>query len=125
MYNREIFIWWNKQTEPDDIFERLDREMATYECIGFLPNVGVSHLLPDKSDHVPIKIDYISRNGVHRRKKKQFRFEDIWIISPDCENIVRDADNSDGLWNSDDVLVKIKRYIITLEKWDREEFGKY
>uniref|UniRef100_A0A803ML34 DUF4283 domain-containing protein n=1 Tax=Chenopodium quinoa TaxID=63459 RepID=A0A803ML34_CHEQI len=64
------------------------------------------------------------RSTRHRKLEKKVRFEDIWLFSPECENVVKEAWlNSMGTWNADEVLVKIKRCSEALYSWSKREFG--
>lgn len=118
------FTWWNKQADEFAVFERLDRGVASLEWMELMPHIGVSHMVSDKSDHVPINVTYMPNSGERRKRKKVSRFEDMWLTSPECEKVVRDAwTNATGLWNANDVLEKIKVCGKTLQGWDAREFG--
>lgn len=122
-FTGKLFTWWNKQAEQFAIFERLDRGVANIKWIELLPGIGVFHMPSDKSDHVPIRVTHISRGEKARKRKKQFRFEDMWLSSPECENVVKESwSSSVEIWNADNVLVKIKRCGVALQNWNNKEF---
>lgn len=73
---------------------------------------------------MPIKVTSMPSSRSTKRKKKQFKFEDMWLSSPECENVVKEAwSNSMGMWNADDILIKIKKCGEDLQKWSGREFG--
>ncbi|KAL9229899.1 hypothetical protein vseg_005316 [Gypsophila vaccaria] len=74
-YARDPFTWWNKQCEPNDIFERLDRALVTPTWIDIFPTLVVTHLPRETSDHVPIKVARLASRS--RRKNRQFKFENF------------------------------------------------
>ncbi|KAL2941022.1 Deoxyribose-phosphate aldolase [Bienertia sinuspersici] len=118
------FTWWNKQPEPNEIMERLDRGVASMAWMEMFPYLTVHHLPLDKSDHRPIKIACMTTFNSRRRKVKRFRFEDFWLSSPKCEDIVRGAwGQLHGEGAEGDVPEKIKRVSAALIRWNREEFG--
>ncbi|XP_021842437.2 uncharacterized protein [Spinacia oleracea] len=105
-YFGKPFTWWNKQTEQFAVFERLDRGVASLEWIQLLPHIGVIHRPSDKSDHIPIELTTMPRSGTPRNRCKPFRFEDMWLSSPDCEEVVKGAWTS-TVGDANDVLGKI------------------
>ncbi|KAL2943019.1 hypothetical protein RDABS01_031367 [Bienertia sinuspersici] len=86
------------------------------------PHLTVHHLPLDKSDHRPIKIASMTTFNSRRRKVKRFRFEDFWLSSPKCEDIVRGAwGQLHGEGAEGDVPEKIKRVSAALVRWNRED----
>ncbi|KAL2925303.1 hypothetical protein RDABS01_022953 [Bienertia sinuspersici] len=123
-YVGEPFTWWNKQPEPNEIVERLDRGVANMAWMEMFPHLTVHHLPLDKSDHRSIKIASMTTFNSRRRKVKRFRFEDFWLSSPKSEDIVRGAwGKLHGEGAEGDVPWKIKRVSAALIRWNREEFG--
>ncbi|KAK9674044.1 hypothetical protein RND81_12G207200 [Saponaria officinalis] len=88
-FSRETFTWWNKRSEPDDIFERLDRGIATPEWVDIFPALSLVHLDKDRSDHTLSKLCRMTRGTV--RKKRRFKFEDLWVSSKNCEKVIKEA----------------------------------
>ncbi|KAK9666631.1 hypothetical protein RND81_14G199600 [Saponaria officinalis] len=54
-YVGERFTWWNKQCEPNDIFERLDRALVSPNWVDMYPSLMVHHLARESSYHIAIK----------------------------------------------------------------------
>lgn len=116
----KLFTWWNKQSKQYVVFERLDRAVENTEWLKLMPYIGVIHMERDKSDHVPINVTNIPRSENARSRKRAYRFEDMWLRSPECENVVKEAwSNSMRLLNAEDVLVKIKSCSMTLQNGAR------
>ncbi|KAK9666078.1 hypothetical protein RND81_14G158900 [Saponaria officinalis] len=121
-FTGEKFTWWNKRSEPDDIFERLDRGLASPEWVDTFPAINLTHLKRDRSDHIPLKL---CRGGVpKKRRNMQFRFEDMWLSSEKCEEVVREAwgihPNIMGSMVTLDNLEKCGKALL---RWSKTEFG--
>ncbi|KAK9669065.1 hypothetical protein RND81_13G106800 [Saponaria officinalis] len=55
-YVGDPFTWWNKQSEPNNIYERLDRALVNPDWVDLHPTLMLHHLAMESSDHNPIKI---------------------------------------------------------------------
>ena len=104
------------------MWERLNRGLANYEWLERFAGTRVHHLHLDSSDHHPILIVPIGLEV--DRKKKIFRFEEMWLFDKGCAEMV------EAVWLSCDfehsryrVLDKIEKYGAKLLKWSREQFG--
>ncbi|XP_074318298.1 uncharacterized protein LOC141655099 [Silene latifolia] len=117
-YSGNMFTWWNKRPEPHAIFERLDRGVASPEWLDMHPALSLKHLERERSDHVPLKLCRDKGHG--RKKKKIFRFEDMWTSSENCESVVREAWEGLGeVLSGDDVLNKINICAKKLISWSK------
>ncbi|KAK9724485.1 hypothetical protein RND81_05G076200 [Saponaria officinalis] len=103
-YEGEAFTWWNKREEPWDIHERLDRAVSSADWMDLFPLCSICHLQRDKSDHLPIKLSI--RRSSTRVKRRRFRFEDLWIASEECEEVVREAWSKGGDGSGEDVMLQ-------------------
>ncbi|KAK9734769.1 hypothetical protein RND81_04G162300 [Saponaria officinalis] len=121
-YLGDTFTWWNKREEPGDVFERLDRAVATMEWIDLFPLCALSHLQRDKSDHLPIKLS--TRKPASKKKGRRFRFEDLWVSSSECEDVVRDAWSVESYgYEEGSLLDKLRGCCNKLQRWSRKCFG--
>ncbi|KAK9741228.1 hypothetical protein RND81_03G090600 [Saponaria officinalis] len=121
-YVGDPFTWWNKQSEPNDIYEGLDRALVKPDWVDLHPTLLLHHLARESSDHNPIKISRPTNTS--RRKRRYFKFEDVWVTSANCEEVVRDAWTDHVATNGDaPEVMKIKRCAAALTKWSWEEFG--
>jgi hypothetical protein len=92
--------------------ERLDRAMATHNWLDLFPNVILTNLIADRSNHSPILLNLVERqrNNVGR----SFKFKNTWLEEEDVEMLVTEG------WNGvegDQVLDKIQNCTKELEKW--------
>ena len=80
------FTWARHFDNGNSIWERLDRGLATNDWFLKFPGTRVHHLRCDSSDHVPIHIVFSDLD--HPRRKKLFRFEEMWLSNLGCSEIV-------------------------------------
>ena len=80
------FTWARHFDNGNSIWERLDRGLATNDWFLKFPGTRVHHLRCDSSDHVPIHIMFSGLD--HPRRKKLFRFEEMWLSNLGCSEIV-------------------------------------
>lgn len=82
----------------------------------------VCHLPKCKSDHLPLLL-HIQKSIHHveqKRKRRCFRFEQMWIREPECDSIV------EGAWGGrESVIHKINRSASKLSTWSKERFGDF
>ncbi|XP_042968963.1 uncharacterized protein LOC122301628 [Carya illinoinensis] len=81
------FPWSNRRGGAMCISERLDRVLANQPWLGFFPNASVTHGLEAYSDHTPIWVNTEWERG-HIRVGRQFKFEEMWVGEPECEEII-------------------------------------
>ncbi|KAL0415785.1 UNVERIFIED_CONTAM: hypothetical protein Slati_3410400, partial [Sesamum latifolium] len=86
-YEGSQFTWCNHREEPHTIRARLDRACASVEWLVF-PETRVRHIPSLQSDHSAILVETVHDQQLVQ-KKKRFRFEAMWLRSPDCEEVVR------------------------------------
>lgn len=120
---QNAYTWSNGRKGNQNIQERLDRALASGKWKQENPNYKVRHLSRFKSDHSPIIIDTqrsISVNLAIGRKYK-FRFEHMWMQSPNFKNILRNA--WDNTHMADGLQQKLERCGAELHQWASGEFG--
>ena len=74
--------------------ERLDRALAAATWIWLFPKARVVCLEASCSNHLPILLEPIPL--VPNSIFKQFRFENMWLREPDCEEIIKASWNDIG-----------------------------
>lgn len=80
------YTWAKRKGEYDVIKEILDRGLTTIDWIELFPDCKITNGLASKSYHTPI---IIQLHGDNMRKfKRRFKFENLWLIEPELENIV-------------------------------------
>lgn len=75
--------------DGSSIWERLDRGLGTNNWFLRFLGLRAYHLHCDSSDHQPIHIVFSGLDPPLR--KKPFRFEEMWLSNPSCEDIVQSA----------------------------------
>ena len=91
-YVRSKFTWARHFENGNSIWERLDRGLATNGWFLKFPRSRVHHLHCDSSNHNPLLV-VLAPLDIPTRKKL-FRFEEMWLSNPTCEEIVQEAWNS-------------------------------
>ncbi|KAJ8443035.1 hypothetical protein Cgig2_030238 [Carnegiea gigantea] len=88
-FNGYNFTWWNRREANQSIEERLDRLSAKN-----------THANVKLSDNLPILVK-LNGNGCGTQCTKHgFKFENIWALDMDCEEVIKSA------WNKEnDVLM--------------------
>ena len=83
------FTWAKHYVDGHSIRVRLDRCMATNSWFQKFPGSRVHHLSCMSSDHSPLLINL---SGVpDLRRKKCFRFEEMWLSDPTCGEMIEDV----------------------------------
>ena len=116
------FTWSKHYAAGYSVWERLDWGLANYEWLTKFAGARVHHLHSDSFDHRPLLITLTDLEVA--RKKKIFRFEEMWLSDKGCSNTV------EAVWltNESDpsnkrILGKIEKCGVELTKWSREKFG--
>ena len=74
------YTWWNKQTGPARVLERLDRCLATADWFLKFPTSRVTHLHSVFSNHRTLWVELYLSGCKTRPSKKRFRFEEMWTM---------------------------------------------
>ena len=80
------FTWSKHYAAGHSMWERLDRGLANYEWLTRFSGAQVHHLHLDPSDHHPFLITLTGLKVA--RKKKNFRFEEMWLSDKGCFDTV-------------------------------------
>ena len=115
---------WHGRRRGELIWERLDRGVANYEWLARFPTRRIRHLHCFTSDHRPILLSLDSNGEQQRWRCKPFRFEAMWLTSPDCNGVVSRAwaINYDGT-PMHVVSKKLKTCKKMLTAWNLDHFG--
>ena len=118
------YTWWNKQTGTARVLEHLDRCLATADWLIKFPNNRVNHLHAVFSDHRPMWVEFQSSDRAQRARKKQFKFEEMWMMDPGCEVTIKKAwETRHSGTPMSQVVGKIKASRERLKKWSHDHFG--
>ena len=83
------FTWAKHYVDGHSIRVRLDRCMATNSWFQKFPGSRVHHLSCMSSDHSPLLINLLGLP--EPRRKKCFRFEEMWLSDPTCGQTIEDV----------------------------------
>ncbi|XP_075675032.1 uncharacterized protein LOC142644270 [Castanea sativa] len=114
---------WSKQFENGaSIWERLDRCLVNNRWFLKFGGSKVYHLSCNSLDHIPI---LISLSGlIPPTRKKNFRFEQMWLSNSSYEEVVVSAWSSGGeVGVEGDILRKIDKCGKELGQWEKDVFG--
>lgn len=105
------FTWLYQREDGVQIWERLDRALATTKWLNLFPLAKLYHLTSLASDHSPLSL-HLERRPRKRKLGKVFRFESMQLQDSRCEEVVHEA------WDEGLGGCRIK-----LDAWNKMEFG--
>ncbi|XP_042962454.1 uncharacterized protein LOC122296722 [Carya illinoinensis] len=118
------FTWSNRREGHAYVNEQLDRFLANSSWWNFYPQAKVIHGLVAYSDHLPIWIELEGDTGIPVKKKKLFRFEEMWIGNSQCEAIIKDQWRMGHAHSSmKEVEGMIRESGVKLQLWNSNCFG--
>ena len=80
------YTWDNMQQGDANIKVRLDRGLATADFLDLFHSVKVWHVQTTESDHCCLVLE-CSQGGRGRRRRKGFRYENMWRRDPSYSQI--------------------------------------
>ena len=95
--------------------------MAINDWFLKFPGTRVHHLRCDSSDHIPIHIMFSGLD--HPRRKKLFRFEEMWLSNPGCSKIVEAVWERGFSESGKGILHKVEKCGKYLSWWNKNVFG--
>lgn len=87
------FTWSKHWQNGRSIWERLNRVVASHEWFTEFPGTRVHHIDNTTSDHKMLWIEQAELD-FQQKKKKKFRFEEMWLGDKGCGKIV------EGVWQA-------------------------
>ena len=84
------FTWIYQKADGTQIWERLDRALATAEWLELFPAAKLYHQSTLASDHSMLLLRMVAGSN-RKRVKRSFKFESIWLKESSCEEVVRSA----------------------------------
>ena len=113
------YTWNNKRPGLENTQERLDRVVANTGWREKFHASSVFHLFSHASDHRPLLLHAKSDLRHRGKSTRSFRFEEVWLMRADCEEVIIEA------WGSVDSLdsglrcikKKISRCGSVLQAW--------
>ncbi|XP_055814491.1 uncharacterized protein LOC129884174 [Solanum dulcamara] len=115
------FTRCNNRDKDARIWKRLDRAMVNDSWLEIMPVTTVSHLASTGSDHCPLLLEGVARQG---NATKYFKFLHCWTDNVNFLSTIKTCwDNSVEGNPMRSFQQKLKRVSNTLSKWSRNEFG--
>ncbi|XP_074290608.1 uncharacterized protein LOC141617322 [Silene latifolia] len=87
-FSGNFFTWRKKKTSSDNVFEILDKAVASPNWINSYPNLQFMHHAFTSSDHCPISVKF--HEQAHK-KAPPFRFELMWTLRNDFTKMVKSS----------------------------------
>lgn len=100
------YTWYNGRHDSTQIFERLDRFIASDSWCLFFVEASVIHGSTVCSDHLPIWIQLYSTHQTLKRPKS-FRLESMWLGEKACTDIVLEQWTDSSPQNLDNIMQNI------------------
>lgn len=123
-FNGFPFTWSNRRPRVQNVWIRLDREVATIEWILKFPTSRIHHLDAFHSNHKPLFLCSDSELKRFYRKGHPFRFEAMWLKDNSCDGVVKNAWGDDSVGGSAwSFNKKIYACRDNLREWNRKSFG--
>ncbi|PNX71291.1 hypothetical protein L195_g027166, partial [Trifolium pratense] len=84
---------WSRSMGPNIVVEeRIDRALVTNAWMNMFPRCMLSNLISGAFDHFPILLETEPR--IFEYRKRQFRFENSWLMEPELNQVVEEAATS-------------------------------
>ncbi|KAL9236942.1 hypothetical protein vseg_011552 [Gypsophila vaccaria] len=90
------FTYDNRQPKLGNRQSKLDRGLATENWLDLFPYAKVITLGREWSDHTPIKLVLKGAEDTTGRRRRPFRFEQMWVIEDSCEDVIRSPWSREG-----------------------------
>ena len=117
---------WIKNTEEGYIKERIDWAMANDEWKELYPNCTLKHLDYYLSDHRALFLAMDESVGFcvqETRKRRRFRFENMWVNDPECEDIIKNNWQRTEDSSLVSTIKNIQNCSKHLSSWHKDKFG--
>ncbi|KAL2899324.1 Sca1 complex scaffold protein scaA [Bienertia sinuspersici] len=121
-YIGHSFTWSNNRRGNANLQERLDRLLENDSWRQCFTGAYLTHLAKRRSDHLPILITIARGTKVvkEKKKKKLFRFEEMWLREDSSKVVINNAWEQSG-----SIDTKIGRTVAHLSTWSKSTFGNF
>lgn len=117
------YTWDNRQEDDHNLKVRLDRGLASDSFLDLYREVKVWHVQNTLSDHCCL-IAECMEHSASRRRRKNFRYENMWQRGPSYMALIRDAwDQNAGAGGLDEMQLSLRGVKSRLQTWERDVFG--
>jgi hypothetical protein len=117
------YTWDNRQDDDHNIKVKLDRVLATDSFLSIFRDVKVWHVQTTTSDHCALVVECLE-HSLNRRRKRNFRYENMWQRDPSYMALIRDAwTPHSGAVGLEAMHTRLRGVQHTLSNWDQNVFG--
>ena len=85
------YTWDNRQHGSRNVKARLDRVLADANFLSFFKDVKVWHVQTTESDHCCLVIECLRETRNNRRRRRNFKYENMWRRDPSYADLVKDS----------------------------------
>jgi hypothetical protein len=118
------YTWDNCQDGDHNIKVRLDMGFATNSFLDLYREVKVWNVQTTVSDHSCLVIECLEHSSSWRRKKKNFRYENMWQRDPSYMALIRDSWDQNPVGQDLEAMhSKLRSMQANLQTWDKNVFG--
>nr|XP_016471965.1 PREDICTED: uncharacterized protein LOC107794026 [Nicotiana tabacum] len=120
-YKGSPFTWWNRRSNEECIFNRLDKIFVNQPFQILFPNIEAEHLIRTGSDHAPLLMNCREEA---QQSVKPFKFLNFWTTHTTFTDVVKQNWVADFV--RDPFLMfkqKLKRVKTALSHWSKLTFG--
>lgn len=110
------YTWDNRQQGDRNIKVRLDSAFANASFLDLYNEIKVWHVQTAESDHCCLVVECNNRNQQARRRKKSFRYENMWGKDPSYMDVIRNTwDTTGSITLLDHVMSQLGQVLTTLQ----------
>ncbi|XP_066373852.1 uncharacterized protein [Miscanthus floridulus] len=117
------YTWDNRQGDGHNVKVRLDRGLASDSFLDLFREVKIWHVQTTISDHCCLVAECMEHSS-SRRRKKNFRYENMWQRDPSYMALIRDAwDQNLGAGGLGEMQMTLRGGQSRLQTWEKDVFG--
>nr|POF20930.1 hypothetical protein CFP56_76297 [Quercus suber] len=90
-YKGQDYTWSRRMGNRGWVRERLDRALVSTNWTARFPQMQLHHKPNSASDHCVLVLKDVQNSRKKRRRKKLFRFEEMWLKDESCVGVIEDA----------------------------------
>lgn len=117
------YTWDNRQQDGNNIKVRLDHAFANAAFSDLFRDTKVQHVQTTESDHCCLIIE-CCRARKSKRRKRRFKYENMWRRDPSYVKVVEDAwEDAGTVQNLGQLQATLGKVQSSLQVWERSSFG--
>ena len=123
-YTGQDFTWCRRLGNRGWVRERLDTALVLTSWAARFPQMRLHHKPDSSSDHCILVLKDVRKNNKKLRRKKLFRFEEMWLKEGTCTEVVKEAwvrgESKDSIFPLFSCLTECRA---SLPSWNEISFG--